>query len=210
MKKPTLLFAFFSILAAASDIAVAGNNRSGADVVKEVCAKCHATGENGAPKIGNLSDWSPRMSQGITTLTGHAIRGFKGMPAHGGDSKLSDLEMTRAIIYMMVPKSGAHADLDKPMVVSQISGKKLYGTHCRNCHATGKDGAPRSDDFKAWGARLNKGIDGLAESAISGHNKMPSRGGLASITDAEVKAAVIHMVSLASSKYATQQVGAKP
>ena len=29
-------------------------------------------------------------------------------------------------------------------------------------------------------------------------------------TDAEVKAAVIHMVSLASSKYATQQVGAKP
>lgn len=96
------------------------------------------------------------------------------------------------------------------MVVSQISGKKLYGAHCSKCHGTGKDGAPRSDDVRAWGPRLPKGIDGLAESAISGHNKMPSRGGLASISDEEVKAAVVHMVALASAKYANRKVAGKP
>jgi cytochrome c5 len=207
MKKSILMVAAGSALAISMSAAVAGKDQTGAEVVKAICAQCHAEGRDGAPKIGNATDWGARMSQGMTTLTSHAVRGYRGMPAHGGESSLTDLEITRAIIYMIAPKSEAHAGLNKPMVNAEISGKALYGKRCGSCHATGKDGAPRSDDFQAWGPRMAKGIDGLTESAVNGHNKMPSRGGLASVSDAEVRSAIEHMIAMASSKFARQQVG---
>jgi len=206
MNKTAFMIATASALAISMNAAHAAKDRTGAEVVQAVCGQCHAQGQDGAPKIGNMADWGSRMSQGITTLTSHAVRGYRGMPAHGGDASISDLEITRAIIYMIVPKSEAHAGLNKPLVNAQIGGKDLYDKHCNTCHASGKDGAPRSDDFAAWGPRLAKGIDGLTESAIHGHNKMPSRGGLASISDGEVKSAIEYMITTASSKFAKQQV----
>jgi cytochrome c5 len=208
MKNALLMIAAGSALAISTGALAAGKDQTGAEVVNAVCAQCHADGRDGAPKIGNVADWGARMSQGMTTLTSHAVRGYRGMPAHGGESSLSDLEITRAIIYMIVPKSEAHAGLNKPLVNAQISGKELYDKRCGSCHATGLDGAPRSDDFPAWGARLAKGIDGLTESAINGHNKMPSRGGFASASDAEVRSAIEYMITTASSKFARQQVKA--
>lgn len=207
MKKTILIVAAGSALAMMMNGAVAGKDQTGAEVVKAVCAKCHADGRDGAPKIGNTPDWGKRMTQGIKTLAGHAVRGYRGMPAHGGESSLTDLEVTRAIIYMIIPKSEAHATLNKAMVNAEISGKDLYGKRCGSCHATGKEGAPKSDDYQAWGARIaQKGVDGLTESAINGHNKMPSRGGLASVSDEEVKSAIEYMISMASSKFAKKQM----
>lgn len=52
---------------------------------------------------------------------------------------------------------------------------------------------------------MMKGIDGLIESAVMGHNKMPSRGGLATISDAKIRLAIDYMVSTASSSFAKQQ-----
>jgi len=206
MKKLVLMVAAGSALALSANAALAGKDRTGAEVVRAVCAQCHADGRDGAPKIGSAADWGTRMSQGMSTLTSHAIRGYRGMPAHGGESALTDLEIARAIIYMIIPKSEAHASLNKPMVNAEISGKELYAKRCGSCHASGKDGAPRSDDFQAWGPRIAKGIDGLTESAVNGHNKMPSRGGLASVSDAEVRSAIEYMITTASSKFAKQQV----
>lgn len=206
MTKNILMVAVSSALVISTGTAVAATSRTGAEVVKNVCSKCHAEGEKGAPKIGELADWGPRMSKGILSLTDHAIRGYRGMPAHGGDAALTDLEITRAIIYMIVPKSSAHADMDKSMVQQHISGKKLYSMRCNVCHAKGKEGAPRVDDYKEWGARMSKGIDGLTESAVNGHNKMPSRGGLTNVSDSEVKSAIGYMIHQASSSYAKHQV----
>jgi cytochrome c5 len=62
-------------------------------------------------------------------------------------------------------------------------------------HETGKDGAPKLGDIDAWKPRLAKGVDPLVKSAINGHNAMPARGGLADLSDAEMKSAVIHMVN---------------
>lgn len=208
MKKTILMVALGSALAISTNAAMAGKDRTGAEVVKAVCAQCHTDGKDGAPKIGNIADWGSRMSQGMTTLASHAVRGYRGMPAHGGDSSLTDLEITRAIIYMIIPKSEAHASLNKPMVNAEISGKELYAKRCGSCHATGKEGAPRSDDFQAWGPRIAKGMDSLTESAINGHNKMPSRGGFASASDAEVRSAIEYMITTASSKFAKQQLKA--
>lgn len=205
MKKFFLLVAIGSILTMPTNATLAAKDRTGAEVVKAVCAKCHENGTDGAPKIGDLADWGARMSQGMTTLVDHAVQGYRGMPAHGGVITLTDLELTRAILYMIIPKSDAHATLNTPMVKAKLSGKQLYDKRCQKCHTTGKDGAPRIDDYRAWGARMAKGIGGLTESAISGHGAMPARAGLATVSDAEVKLAIEYMIARASSSFAKQQ-----
>jgi cytochrome c5 len=210
MKKSLCMVAAGSLLAMSANLAFAAKDRTGAEVVKAVCANCHETGVEGAPKIGDLAAWGPRMAQGIKTLTTHAVQGYRGMPAHGGEIKATDIELTRAIIYMIAPKSTASEGISTPMVIPKYSGKELYTMRCTQCHADGKEGAPKTGDTKEWGMRLAKGMDGLTKSAVNGHNKMPSRGGLETISDAEITAAIDYMISQATASFAKQQAKAKP
>ncbi len=83
------------------------NDRNGKEVVDAVCSACHATGKDGAPRIGDETAWSGRASQGLTALTQHAIQGIRQMPAHGGNPGVTDFEIERAISYM-VNQSGGH------------------------------------------------------------------------------------------------------
>ena len=53
--------------------------------------------------------------------------------------------------------------------------------------------APKIGDRTAWLPRMSQGLDLLVRSAIRGHEGMPARGGMADLTDSEVRAAVIHM-----------------
>ncbi len=114
-------------------------DRSGKEVVKEVCAACHETGANGAPKIGDVEAWSKRASQGLTTLTRHALEGIRQMPAHGGQPDLSDLEIARAITYM-VNESGGNwvAPASASDLMSERTGKQVVQTVCVECHKDGK------------------------------------------------------------------------
>jgi cytochrome c5 len=205
MNKSLCMVAVSSVLVIMASSESAAKDRTGAEVVKAVCATCHEAGLEGAPKIGDLAAWGPRMSQGIKTLTTHAVQGYRGMPAHGGEIQATDIELTRAIIYMIAPKSVASDGMNTPMAIPKISGKNLYATHCHGCHAEGKEGAPKIGDAKAWGVRMTKGMDGLTASAVNGHNKMPSRGGLATISDAEVRLAIEYMMLGASTSFAKQQ-----
>jgi cytochrome c5 len=77
-----------------------GAERSGQEVVNLVCAKCHATGERGAPKIGDRAAWRPRAAKGLAAVTQAALKGHGGMPARAGMADLSDTEIKRAIEYM--------------------------------------------------------------------------------------------------------------
>jgi cytochrome c5 len=65
--------------------------RTGKQVVDATCGTCHATGANGAPKIGDKQAWSKRAKQGLTSLTKEALAGIRKMPSHGGDATLTDL-----------------------------------------------------------------------------------------------------------------------
>lgn len=81
-------------------------DKSGEQVVKEVCAMCHAAGLLGSPKIGDKGAWAPRLSQGYETLVKHALQGIRQMPARGGVADLSDAEVAAAVAYM-ANQSGA-------------------------------------------------------------------------------------------------------
>jgi cytochrome c5 len=74
--------------------------RTGEAVFKSICAACHDVGAAGAPKTGDVGLWAPRIAQGFDTLVKHAMEGFKGMPARGGNPALDPLEVARAVAYL--------------------------------------------------------------------------------------------------------------
>jgi cytochrome c5 len=74
--------------------------KSGQEVYDAVCSSCHASGALGAPRFENKGDWGSRIGQGYDTLIKHAIEGIRQMPARGGDSDLSDIEVARAVAFM--------------------------------------------------------------------------------------------------------------
>jgi len=80
---------------------------TGEAVYKASCAACHGTGAAGAPKFGDASAWAARISQGQATVVSHALNGLRGMPAKGGNPDLDDIEVERAVVYM-VNKSGGN------------------------------------------------------------------------------------------------------
>jgi cytochrome c5 len=75
-------------------------DRTGEEIVKARCIKCHQSGEGGAPKIGDRAAWIPRVKQGLDVVIRSAIKGHGGMPARGGQADLTDSELRSAIIYM--------------------------------------------------------------------------------------------------------------
>ena len=80
-------------------------------------------------------------------------------------------------------------------------GKTTYQQTCFACHGTGAAGAPKAGDKAAWAPRIAKGMATLDEHALKGFKGskgfMPAKGGRADLSDADVKAAVAYMVSLA-------------
>lgn len=77
--------------------------RGGEQIVKAQCVKCHGTGVNGAPKIGDQAAWRPRLKNGLDKTVASAIHGHGNMPARGGMADLTDPEVRAAILYMFNP-----------------------------------------------------------------------------------------------------------
>ncbi|MBT8089825.1 MAG: c-type cytochrome [Gammaproteobacteria bacterium] len=78
---------------------------TGPQVYNSACLACHASGAGGAPVLGNVAAWAPRIAQGVAVLTKHAIEGYTGsagyMPPKGGRMDLSDAEIEDAVEYMV-------------------------------------------------------------------------------------------------------------
>ncbi len=75
------------------------------------------------------------------------------------------------------------------------TGKKVYNTVCFACHKTGVAGSPVFGNKEAWAPRIATGAEALHNSALHGKGAMPPKGGNASLSDEDVKAAVDYMVS---------------
>ena len=95
--RPAATAAVLALLAAAPAVA---QPRSGQAVYEEVCKACHATGELGAPKLGDAKAWKPLIAEGQSALFRTSIKGIRKMPAKGGRPDLSELEVKRAVVYM--------------------------------------------------------------------------------------------------------------
>ena len=178
------------------DVLAQHTDRTGKEVVETLCISCHGSGANGAPRIGDKKAWAPRASAGLTSLTQHALDGIRQMPPHGGNPSLSDTEIERAITYMVNRSGGEWSEpVSRTGGAVQRTGAQIVDAQCSKCHRTGVGGAPKIGDRPAWIKRETKGMDYLVRSAINGHGGMPPRGGMANLTDAEIRGAVIYMMN---------------
>ena len=174
--------------------AVAQNaERSGKEVVESLCVSCHGTGAQGAPKIGDKKAWSKLAARGLSGLSKSALNGIRGMPPHGGNPNLTDTEIERAITYMVNQSGGHWAEPVSRTRVVERTGEQIVSVRCSHCHRTGVNGAPKIGDKADWIPRLKPGLDVVVRSAINGHGAMPPRGGIANLTDAEIRSAIVYM-----------------
>lgn len=79
--------------------------KTGEQVYSTTCIACHGSGAAGAPKLGDNAAWSERIAAGYDKVLGYALHGLNAMPAKGGNPDLDDVEVARAMVYM-VNKSG--------------------------------------------------------------------------------------------------------
>ncbi len=188
------------------EMAVAGaqaaaGSRGGEELYKASCAACHDTGVAGAPKMGDKAAWAPRIGVGLDVLFKTAKAGKNAMPPKGG-SDATDEELARVVVYL-ANKSGASfkepAAGAKP-AATEKNPEQIAKATCFKCHETGEQGAPKLSDHAAWRQRASKGIDAVVQTAIRGHGNMPARGGLADVTDAELKAVISYLIKTAGAE----------
>jgi cytochrome c5 len=201
--------------------------RTGKEVVDTACAACHTTGAAGAPKTGDKGQWEARLGQGFDTLVAHALNGFKGMPARGGNPTLTDLEVTRAVAWL-VGEVGMKVEVPEPaaapaapaataasaaatqaapaagaaagsgLAADVARGETVYKQACSACHQMGVAGAPRLGDRAAWVPRLQQGLETLNQHALQGIRGMPPKGGRLDMADEWILDAVAFMVQQSS------------
>ena len=204
-----------------ADASAALQVRDGKSVVEAACAACHVSGALNAPKIGDSAAWGKLTGRGLDALTASAIKGVRQMPARGGNPDIPDVEIARAIVYM-VNQSGGNwkepaapspavavtpaAPAATPVMVAAAAptagvsdaarGKSVYDSSCAACHSAGVAGSPKTGDKAAWAPRLKAGKDALYASVLKGKGAMPAKGGNASLTESDVKASVDYMLGL--------------
>lgn len=85
-----------------------------------------------------------------------------------------------------------------PVALKEVPGEEVYNTTCVACHGSGLAGAPKFGDKSAWSARIAQGNDTLHKHALEGFTGkagvMPAKGGMTTVTDASIIAAVDYMV----------------
>lgn len=124
------------------------------------------------------------------------VMGIQATHVGGEDAKAAAEEIAKRL----KPVGEVAIGEAKPDAGGAVDGKKVYEGLCQACHGTGAAGAPKAGDKGAWGPRIAQGKDTLFKHAIAGFTGktgvMPAKGGNPALSDAEVKAAVEHLVGL--------------
>ncbi|MEM1434873.1 MAG: c-type cytochrome [Pseudomonadota bacterium] len=81
-------------------------------------------------------------------------------------------------------------------------GATTYLRYCYSCHAAGIAGAPRVGSAEQWRARAAQGLDVLLAHTLAGIDPgMPEKGGCRECSDAELVAAIEHMLAASGLSY---------
>ncbi|PLX81979.1 MAG: cytochrome c5 family protein [Desulfuromonas sp.] len=97
----------------------------------------------------------------------------------------------------LAPSGEDQPELEKGAADKDL-GAGIYQKACAACHSAGVAGAPKTGDKEAWQPRLAQGMETLVSHSLIGYKGaagyMPARGGIATLSDEEVKAAVHFMI----------------
>ena len=104
-------------------------------------------------------------------------------------------------LFMELPAEVAVTNASISASTLPLDGAQVFNQSCAACHSSGIAGAPKLGDQLQWKTRLTKGTEVLYVNALNGisgsSGVMPAKGGNASLSDAEVKAAVDYIVDKA-------------
>ncbi|CAA6823762.1 MAG: Cytochrome C550 (Soluble cytochrome C) [uncultured Thiotrichaceae bacterium] len=123
------------------------------------------------------------------------------------DFKLTEVEASSAtkekveVAPVAVKAQEASADA-KEDAGKERTGEAIVKKTCATCHALGVANAPKIDGSgKAdWEKRHANGLDAMLESAKKGKGGMPPMGADPTLSDVELKSAIVHMLELAGVK----------
>lgn len=76
--------------------------------------------------------------------------------------------------------------------IAAADGKAVFDKTCAGCH---KMMNPKMGDKAAWAPRIAHGVDALTEAVMKGKKPMPPKGGNASLTETDIRAAVEYVIS---------------
>jgi len=111
------------------------------------------------------------------------------------------IRQTALLVFSLVLGACAHSD-QSPLPSQQqtdsmwSSGKLAYENICAGCHEKGVDGAPQTGDREAWDDRSRLWAAVLSEHARQGYGAMPARGGMDTLSDADINKAAEYMMRL--------------
>ncbi len=160
-------------------------------------------GKNAMPAQAGGDFDDLEIARGVAYMANAAGAKFKepDRPAGAAPAAAAAVPATPAatVAVAAAPAAQAPAAAAAPQVAAAAgnAGEALYKQSCAVCHAAGIAGAPRAGDKAAWAPRIAQGVPVLTASVIKGKNAMPPRGGAATASDADIRAAVEYMVSQA-------------
>ncbi|MEJ2058970.1 MAG: c-type cytochrome [Gammaproteobacteria bacterium] len=79
-------------------------------------------------------------------------------------------------------------------VAKAKTGKQVVEAVCIHCHGAGVLGAPKIGSHSLWAPHYAKGIATLLDHAEHGFKNMPARGGDPSLSNQELKNAILYML----------------
>ena len=136
-----------------------------------------------------------------------SIVGTPLLANHNSEESLHHRVAAVGTLNVMTTEQAAEAATQAAAQASEVAtatpadGKSVYDMACTVCHTAGIAGAPKIGDGADWGPRIDQGLDVLIEHALNGFTGskgvMPAKGGNASLTEADVAAAVEYMVGSA-------------
>ena len=132
---------------------------------------------------------------GAFTLGIITIANFISAPEAADDAALARIEeRIKPVGQVITDEKMLLAAVPAASARAPMSGAEIVTKVCGVCHASGVLNAPKIGDKAEWSKRKAAGMSALLASSLKGKNQMPARGGDASLSDDEVKAAVQEML----------------
>ena len=77
------------------------NAHPGQATYNAACISCHNPGISGAPRLGDVDAWQPRLAKGRAVLVDSTINGLNAMPPKGMCWQCSDEDLGHAVDFML-------------------------------------------------------------------------------------------------------------